>query len=78
MNIRFTWDGKNYTVGYGVYSSSLCIVLPDSTVLRPTSWLQSFPPKLGGAKIVHHLFQNLPATEVATHMGGIVATEVTE
>lgn len=78
MNIRFTWAGKKYTVGMEAYDSAECIVLPDSTALKPEMWLESYPPIPSGLEEVPHLFKNCDAYTTATNLNGVVATEVTE
>lgn len=77
-DIRFTWAGKKYTMPYEAYSSEY-IVLPDGTALQPLGWLESYPPQLGGAKVIPHLFQSLPVAEIIANLGNAVAaTEVME
>ncbi len=46
--IHFTWKEKKYSVADEAYDSDY-IVLPDGVILRPTGWLESFPPQLAGA-----------------------------
>lgn len=78
MNIRFTWAGKKYKVGMEAYDSAECIVLPDSTAVRPTMWLESYPPIPDGLEEVPHLFKNCDAQTAATHLNGVVAHEDTQ
>lgn len=76
--IRFTWAGKKYTTQYEAYGSQY-IVLPDGIALQPLGWLESYPPQLAGAKVIPHLFQNLPVSDIITNLGNAVAaTEITE
>jgi hypothetical protein len=70
-DIHFTWNGKEYLVNGSAYNLNY-IVLPDGTVIRPTIWLDSFPPQLGNAQEVSHVFQHMTAGEVVIHMGSAV------
>ena len=71
-DITFVWKGKNYTVESRAYDLSR-IVLPDGTVLQVTSWLESYPPQVGGAEEVNHLFKNLPVADIAKQMNACIA-----
>lgn len=74
-DIHFTWAGKNYVVGMAAYDSGLRIILPDGTALKPSMWLESYPPKPAGLKEEPHVFKHCSAGEVAQHLGGILARE---
>ncbi|MFH1648149.1 MAG: hypothetical protein ABIA11_00245 [Patescibacteria group bacterium] len=71
-DITFTWKGKKYTVEARAYDTPH-IVLPDGTVLRVTMWLETYPPKVGKAEEVNHLFKDMPVVEIAENMYACVA-----
>lgn len=78
MNILFGYGGKLYRVGYEAYSLNR-IVLPDGTVLESKDgWFESMPPTPNGPlTTVQHLFGNLTPNEIAQHLNGVVAEEIT-
>ncbi|MBI2620968.1 hypothetical protein HYW61_01955 [candidate division WWE3 bacterium] len=72
-DITFVWRDWRYKVESRAYNLSR-IVLPDGTVLQVTEWLlEPYPPQVGRAEEVNHLFRDLPVAEIAERMNACVA-----
>lgn len=71
--IRFSYEGKDYTVGSEAYNVNR-IVLPDGRVLDVEHWLESAPPQPAELHEQTHFVVGTPQ-EVAQIMNGVLAQE---
>ncbi len=78
MNIRFEFEGKEYSVGMDAYNKGLPIVLPDNTVVSCDQWLESWPPQPYDLKRINTLQLGSSPEETAKIFKGIVAKEITK
>jgi len=55
MDIHFTHQGVSYTVDMDAYQVNN-ILLPTGEMLEVQMWLESYPPQVGGVKVIEQTF----------------------
>jgi hypothetical protein len=74
--IRFSVDGKNYSVPPDTYDRGGPIILPDGRVFKVDGWLESLPPIPTLVQRPNLFEGNVPPGELAESLGGTLATEI--
>jgi len=72
--LEFEYEDIRYRVNYPENEHGIKIVLADRRLLlTPMSWLESYPPILNEVSVVAHIFEAIPAEDIAKHLGAVLA-----